>query len=1020
MNPSNGDQANVEPGRPRIPVPGGGYDDYDDGPFEAYPPQGSPAGRGHGRDDGRGDGRNAGWEHGYDDQDQPYAAASGAAGGAVPTGRATVGRATVPSAAGTAAVASAPVGRATVRPATGYTDDPDGDWSGSGSWSADPQGRDDYDARDHDARDRGAGDYDARDHDERDNDARDYDARDHDARDYGARELSRRDGTRSVPTGRASVGRAAVGTASVGRASIAYPDEFDDFGADSGGGPGGPGSRGGGPGGPGGPGRGGRPASAGRPKKKKRRRRSLILSAVAILIMLSGLAVVVGAYEFDNVPLPVDFSLKQSTTVYYSDGKTPMAKFGDQNRTMVALAQVSPWVPKAVVATEDNSFYSNSGISLRGIARAAWNNVSGGDTQGGSTISQQYMRQYYDATVSDRTVKVKIKEALGAIKLDKEYKKDQIMEMYLNIVYFGRGAYGIEAAAQAYFGKSSKDLTVGEAMVLAGVIKDPGGGAFDPMVEPQSAKDRWNNYIKPNMVKLKYLSQAEADALQYPTTVIKPDAKASTGEFGKDLATGLVVHHVMAELVNLKDPRNSAKPLLPDLAKGGYQIITTIDKAAEDAAINAASATVPTSQLRKLAKFPDKTQAALVAVNPATGGVTAYYGGDRGDGTDYAGFYVDPILGDPDTMVGGGHPPGSSFKIYTLAAALQQSISIHSWWIGKSPREFPVQGRVKGSPAGPIRNAGASCDVCQLWKGLQQSMNTVFFAVGAKVGAAKIIDIAHAMGINSMWANIDGQPLPKRIDFTKIQGDVGAAVSPTYFDNMVSIGQYPVTVLDHANGVATIAAGGIYRPAHFVQKVLRGSTVVYPGPKTAKVLNDTVHFNREMDADLSWSMQQVLATDAKNGDENLRLAGGREAAGKTGTWQYADSLSANAHAWFVGFTPQLAAAVWVGNKDKEEGVLTKTGNGQLCGACLPGPIWKAFMDGALKNAKKEKLPAAANMGDDGLGDLANSPSPSPSPGDPGQSPCLIPALCPTTPPGGGGGGGGGRTLPPVPKPSRSR
>ncbi|HWB36930.1 MAG TPA: biosynthetic peptidoglycan transglycosylase, partial [Rugosimonospora sp.] len=282
----------------------------------------------------------------------------------------------------------------------------------------------------------------------------------------------------SAATGRASVGTApvspAAGRASVGRARVGTPDEIDlDLDRPVSRRGRGPGGGGRGPTGPDGD------AGDGPPPKKRHRKRTWILSAVAVFIMLSGLAVVIGAYQFNGIPDPQAFTPPQSTTIYYSDGTTPMAKLGDQNRTLVTLAQVSQWVPWAVVATEDMTFYSNSGVSFRGIARAAWNNVRGGSTQGGSTISQQYMKQALSSDPSQRTYKVKIQEALGAIKLDEKFSKDQIMEMYLNVIYFGRGAYGIEAASQAYFNKPAKDLTLEESMVLADVIKDP-GGAFDP------------------------------------------------------------------------------------------------------------------------------------------------------------------------------------------------------------------------------------------------------------------------------------------------------------------------------------------------------------------------------------------------------------------------------------------------------------------------------------------------------------------------------------------------------------
>jgi membrane peptidoglycan carboxypeptidase len=802
--------------------------------------------------------------------------------------------------------------------------------------------------------------------------------------------------------GRASVGGAA-GRASVGgpngRASVLSPPETT--------------------GAPGGPTRAKSPeeiAKARKARTRKARRRNLILSSIALIVMLSGLTVVGGTYYFNKVPLPADVALKQSTTVYYADGKTPMAKFGDRNRTIVTLKQISPWVPKAMVATEDNSFYSNSGVSIRGIVRSAWNNVRGGETQGGSTITQEYARQALDPDETNRTASLKIKEAVVAMKLDEKYSKSQIMEMYLNIVYFGRGAYGIEAAAQAFFKKSAIQLNAEESMVLAAAIKNP-SGAFDPAKNPKAAQVRFMDYVRPNMVKMNYITQAQADAMKYPTDVVTPNAAdESAAEFGKDTATGLIVHHVMDELSHLTKADGSK--MFPDLEDGGYKIVTTIDKKMEDAAISSASHANKNSPLYGQ---PGNLQAALVSVQPKTGRVMAYYGGDRGDGLDYAGIFRDPIL-DPqadhsDPWHGTGHPAGSTFKIYTLAAALQAGISVDSYWNGPKTREFPKEDRTKAK-LGAIKNSGASCpNGCPLWYALQQSMNTVFYAVGEKVGAAKVIDMAHAMGINWMWTPDSKKPTG---DLTALTGSrPGEALSPSKFSTEVAIGQYPVTVQDQATAVAAIAGGGIAVKSHFVDKVLTGSTVVYQG-LTSQTNLAKIGLSPEMVQDEQWSMQQVLAPDADNGDGGIALAGGRKAGGKTGTWQWKDTTY-NAHAWFVGFTPgQLATAVWVGNKGNEEPIKTK-GKKNIAGATVPGPIWKKFMDTALKSYPKVAMPDKVGVGDVTLGE-AKSPPPAPPSSPPANNNggnnnnnggnngnCAIPVLCNTPSPDPGNNGGGNNT-----------
>src|SRR5262249_51600551 len=279
---------------------------------------------------------------------------------------------------------------------------------------------------------------------------------------------------------------------------------------------------------------------------------------------------------------------------------------------------------------EDNSFYDNKGVDFKGILRAAWNNVTGGSRQGASTITQQYVRNAFD--LQGVSYARKIREAVMAVKINQKYSKDQILDFYLNTVYFGRGCYGIEAAAEAYFNKHAVDLIVAEAMVLASVIKPPEGtNGFDPAKNLANAQDRWSNYVKPNMVKLGFLKPEEAAALTYPTNILKPDANAtSAAEFGKDTPTGFVVHHVMDELSHQTDVQ------LGDLKKQGYKIVTTIDKKYEDVAISILDPSKPGSIM---SKQPPRLQGALVAIQPGTGRVLAYYGGPNGSGYDNAGIY---------------------------------------------------------------------------------------------------------------------------------------------------------------------------------------------------------------------------------------------------------------------------------------------------------------------------------------------------------------------------------------------
>jgi membrane peptidoglycan carboxypeptidase len=615
------------------------------------------------------------------------------------------------------------------------------------------------------------------------------------------------------------------------------------------------------------------------------------------------------------------------------------------------------------------------------------------------------------------------------------------MEYYLDTVYLGRAAYGIEAGAQAYFGVSAKDLTVAQGIVLAGIIKQPEGkkgSPYDYLRNPQTALDRFN-YVRDGMVQLGFLKKEEADKLQYPKDTLKPynpNDPRLAAQYGLDTPTGFVVHHVLDELTQVKDAATGEPLFTPeDLKTAGYRIVTTLDKKMEDAALAATTEGTPGAPLYKQ---PPNLTAALVAVEPGTGRVRAYYGGPNGSGLDMAGVYNDPVLGKRDPATGKGedsgsaHPPGSSFKVYTLGAALREGISIQSYWNGASPREFPKSGRTFARK-NPVKNSGDSCpDGCFLWQAVQNSMNTPLFAVAETITAAKVIDFARDAGVHSMWrANGDGTQ--ERVDLTAHKS---IEISPKYFSTEVGIGQYPITVAEHANGVATVAARGLAATQHFVSQVTKDNQLKYGEKIDPKQING---YTKEMGDDEDWTLQQVMKIKANGKNQ---LAGGRDAAGKTGTWQRGNTTD-NAHAWFVGFTASdpakkvtgLATAVWVGNKKDELSI--KDGRGNLIyGSSMPGDIWKKFMDAALKGTTTAKFAPPKNVGDADKGELkapdpnANqnppggdqNPGPGPGPGGGGPVPCDIPALCPTPVPTvrPSGGGGGGPQPPPLPRPTRTR
>ncbi|MEV6932478.1 penicillin-binding transpeptidase domain-containing protein, partial [Dactylosporangium sp. NPDC051485] len=462
----------------------------------------------------------------------------------------------------------------------------------------------------------------------------------------------------------------------------------------------------------------------------------------------------------------------------------------------------------------------------------------------------------------------------------------------------------------------------------------------------------------------------------------------------------------LGEVAALTDPKTGAllyedtdadgKKNFDKITNGGLKIVTTIDKDIQPIAVREASR----NKDSLMNSMPPNLQAALVAVEPGTGGVKAYYGGDNGNGNDYAGYYIDPVRGDGKESCCGGHPPGSTFKIYTLATALMAGYRTDSYWNGV-PQDFPgrtaaLKNQVKNATEGvePDCHSGSG-KWCTLDEITVQSLNVPFYAITLEVGAARVINTARAAGITDMWATIQGQPLPQRIDLVK---NDGAAVSPKYFGNEVGFGQYPITVLEHAGGLATFAARGVAVQTHFLKEVWQDGKKTY-----GEVINPKriPGFTEEMADDLATVLRGVPE------HYNLKSPHGYQLAGKTGTWQLGSTTTkGNAHAWMGGYAPYdpsknargLAAAVWIGNKGNEEAIKDSKGNNMI-GGKGPGPIWARFMDAALAKVNQPKIsfrpPRHTGSKDVGTG---VSPMPSAPVLPPDQGPSAPP---PSTPPSRG-------------------
>jgi membrane peptidoglycan carboxypeptidase len=607
-------------------------------------------------------------------------------------------------------------------------------------------------------------------------------------------------------------------------------------------------------------------------------------SGFGLLVLL-----VLGGYLLTDLPPANASAVSEATVIRYADGGE-IGRIGAQNRELVTLDKISDPAQKAVLAAEDRGFYTEPGISLKGIGRALFTNVKGGGgiQQGGSTITQQYAKNAY--LTQNRTYTRKVKEVFIALKLSRNLPKDEILERYLNTIYFGRGASGIQVAAQTYFGTTAERLTVAQAAVLASTIRSP--GAYDPTRHPERAQERFD-YVLDGMVKKGWLTAAEREATTYPN-VLKPGAGKQGNTNDRKGPKGYVLDMVEEELARKGIGEEQ-------LAQGGYVVQTTLRRKAQEAAVRTIQEAVPVSSAQSA------PQAALVSIKPDTGEVWAYYGGSAGNaGTDYAN--------------GETRQPGSSFKPYVLATALEAGTGLGTRYDGSAPQEIcgqEIDNDEGDPPLGRI----------DLVKGLALSVNTVYFRLACDVGPKKVADLAKRAGID-----------PSR-KLAESSGDTAAGIG---------LGIYPVSVFDQAKGYATFAAQGVHHEAHFVKTVKQGGDVVYKEQDEKQTA-----FSEDVAADATYAMQQVVEDGTGT---RAQLAGNRPAAGKTGT------TNENKDAWFCGFTPQLATAVWLGRPDRQplKGVLGSTRG--IYGGTIPAGIWKSYTDTALEGQEEEQFPKRANVG----------------------------------------------------------
>jgi membrane peptidoglycan carboxypeptidase len=675
--------------------------------------------------------------------------------------------------------------------------------------------------------------------------------------------------------------------------------------------------------------KGGKPKGKASRTTRQKRMRRLKIAGGAFAGMLVLLGVFVGVvYASTEVPSPDSITTSQTTVLYYSDGATEMARLGDENRTNVALDQISEPAQNAVLAAENRSFYSDPGISLTGIIRATWNNLTGGSTQGGSTITQQYVKNAILQN-SEQTFSRKFQELFLSIKLDNNYTKQQILENYLNTIYYGRGAYGIEAAANTYFGVPAAQLTAQQGAVLAVLIRSP--SRYDPEVSPEDAVDRWEKVLDA-MVDEGWLTDEERAASVYPPVL--PKAGSSLGIPGGP--EGLIVQRAIDELEGKGYTEQQIRA-------GGLRITTTVDKAYQDAAV-AAVDTVMDGENQEVLRQ------ALVSVDPKNGAVRAYYGGKSGTEFDYARAQ---------------RQPGSSIKPYVLATALEQGISVTSRRDGSSPQTFPDR-------EAPVRNSGgASCPACTLTEAITRSLNTTFYGLAYEVGPEQVAaTVRKATGLPDTWQGGAENLVGKTTLANPETGQVGSSIG---------IGEYEMRPVDQAVGFATFANGGIRHAPFFVANVTdnEGNVLLEnAGDPGEQVMEPDVA------NDVTYAISDVADFSRRS------LDGARPVASKTGTVGSSDED--NSDAWMVGYTPSLSTAVWMGS-DSREPIVDVRGR-IIYGSGLPGAIWQEFMNTVLAGTPEEPLPDSPSIkGDTGEGVPEPEPEPAPTSEAPAPATSSTPA-----------------------------
>ncbi|MEU3772013.1 transglycosylase domain-containing protein [Streptomyces sp. NPDC032472] len=659
---------------------------------------------------------------------------------------------------------------------------------------------------------------------------------------------------------------------------------------------------------------------------------------------------------FDEIPANLKTPpLSQRTTILDAEGGL-IAMVYSRDRQVVPLTAISPYVQKAIVAIEDSRFYEHGAVDLKGILRAVNQNAQEGSAaQGASTLTQQYVKNVFVEEAGDDETKVreaqekslgrKVRELKYSIQVEEELGKKKILENYLNITYFGQQAYGIESASQRYYSKPAKDLTLDESALLAGLVQSP--SRYDPVNDSQEAMKR-RNVVLQRMADLKEVTQTEADEAKKKPVVLKvtrPKSGCITAVRGAGFFCDYVRNTVLTDPAFGKTREERAK--LWNL--GGLTIRTTLDPQSQDS-VN--------ESIKDHVNQDDKVATAVTLVQPGTGRVLAMgqskpYG--FGKNETQINFSVDKRMGGSNF----GFPTGSTFKPFVAAAALENGMPAGKVYTTAQEIEYP----------GPVETCGdkpwvntdhervpneslSEFGAYNLRDAMAKSVNTYFAEMIAEIGLCPVTEMTTKLGV----IPADGSKLP----------EVPA----------IALGTEGMSPLTMANAYATFANRGTYCTPVSIESITdaHGKALSVPKSKCDRVM-------AERTAD---TINTLLLGVVDSGTGTQAGLTDRQNAGKTGT------TDNRYNAWFVGYTPNMSGATWVGSGGAKQVSMENINIGgqyfeKVYGGGLPGPIWKQAVSGALSG---REAPNFATVGLDGGGAPVGGGRPSnptgPKPGKPNK------------------------------------